>query len=91
MPRPLGEQMMLRVLAESNGTALSITDEEMLEGMRELARHEGLLVAPEGGAVWLAARKLLASGWLAPGEQILLLNTGSADKYMENAANRWEK
>ncbi|NVO30794.1 threonine synthase [Hymenobacter lapidiphilus] len=91
VPHPMGEKMMLRVLAESNGTALSITDEEMIEGMRELARHEGLLVAPEGGAVWLAARKLLASGWIAPGEQILLLNTGSADKYMENVEGRWEK
>ncbi len=88
VPHPLGEQMMLRVLAESNGTALSITDEEMMEGMRELGRHEGLFVAPEGGAVWLAARKLLASGWIAPHEQILLLNTGSGQKYMDNVEGR---
>ncbi|OWP61733.1 threonine synthase [Hymenobacter amundsenii] len=88
VPHPLGEQMMLRVLAESNGTAISITDEEMMEGMRELGRHEGLFVAPEGGAVWLAARKLLASGWIAPHEQILLLNTGSGQKYMDNVEGR---
>ncbi|MFD2787057.1 threonine synthase [Hymenobacter rubripertinctus] len=90
VPHPLGEQMMLRVLHESNGTALSITDEEMLEGMRELGRHEGLFVAPEGGAVWMAARKLLASGWISPDEQILLLNTGSGQKYMDNVEGRFK-
>ena len=88
VPHPLGEALMLRVLEESHGTALSITDEEMLEGMRELGRHEGLFVAPEGGAVWLAARRLLASGWLRPDEQILLLNTGSGQKYMDNVEGR---
>ena len=88
VPHPLGEQMMLRVLHESGGTALSITDEEMIAGMRELGRHEGLFVAPEGGALWLAARKLLASGWMKPNEQILLLNTGSGQKYLDNVLGR---
>ena len=91
VPHPLGEALMLRVLRESNGTALSITDEEMLAGMRELGRHEGLFVAPEGGAVWLAARKLLASGWIQPDEQILLLNTGSGQKYLDNVVGRAAK
>ncbi|SHJ12399.1 threonine synthase [Hymenobacter daecheongensis DSM 21074] len=84
VPRPLGELLMLDVLRESEGTAISITDAEMVEGMRELARLEGLFVAPEGAAVWMAARQLLAAGWLRPEEQILLLNTGSGQKYMAN-------
>ncbi|HEX8429080.1 threonine synthase [Hymenobacter sp.] len=91
VPRPLGEQLMLQVLDESQGTAISITDEQMLEGMRELAQLEGLFVAPEGGAVWMAARHLLESGWLKPEEQILLLNTGSAQKYLDNVEGRHEK
>ncbi|MGY2133521.1 threonine synthase [Hymenobacter sp. HD11105] len=91
VPRPLGEPMMLRVLQESNGTVVSISDEEMIEGMRELSRHEGLFVAPEGGAVWMAARQLLKSGWLQPDEQLLLLNTGSGQKYMDNVAGRFSE
>ncbi|AIZ63260.1 threonine synthase [Hymenobacter sp. DG25B] len=90
VPRPLGEALMLRVLRESGGTAVSITDEQMLEGMRELARQEGLFVAPEGAAVWMAARQLLASGWLQPHEQVVLLNTGSAQKYLENVMGRFQ-
>ncbi|TGE17555.1 threonine synthase [Hymenobacter elongatus] len=89
VPRPLGEPLMLEVLRESRGTAVSITDEQMVEGMRELGRLEGLFVAPEGAAVWMAARHLLHTGWLRADEQILLLNTGSAQKYLENVEGQY--
>ncbi|MBW3129879.1 threonine synthase [Hymenobacter profundi] len=88
VPRPLGEQMMLRVLRESGGTVVSISDEDMLEGMRELGQLEGLFVAPEGAAVWMAARHLLTAGTISPDEQILLLNTGSGQKYLDNVLGR---
>ena len=88
VPHPLGENMMLRVLHESNGTVVSVSEEGMLDGMRDLGHHEGLFVAPEGGAVWTAARQLLATGWLNPDEKILLLNTGNGQKYMDNVAGR---
>jgi threonine synthase len=88
VPHPLGEALMLQVLHESNGTVVTIQEEEMLTGMRELGRREGLFVAPEGAAVWMAARHLLATGWLRADEQVLLLNTGNGQKYMENVAGR---
>ncbi|RZK60736.1 MAG: threonine synthase [Hymenobacter sp.] len=88
VPRPLGEPLMLDVLRESQGTVVSISEEGMLEGMRELGQQEGLFVAPEGAAVWMAARQLLATGWLRADERILLLNTGSGQKYMSNVAGR---
>ncbi|MCR5887172.1 threonine synthase [Hymenobacter sp. J193] len=84
VPRPLGEALMLQVLRESGGTVVPVDDQEMLEGMRELARHEGLFVAPEGAAVWMAARKLVDAGWIGRHERMLLLNTGSGQKYLEN-------
>ena len=88
VPRPLGEPLMLQVLRESQGTVVAISEEDMLAGMRELGQQEGLFVAPEGAAVWMAARRLLAAGWLRPNERVLLLNTGSGQKYMDNVAGR---
>ena len=88
VPRPLGEPLMLSVLRESGGTVVAISEEAMLEGMRELGRHEGLFVAPEGAAIWMAARQLLAQGWLRADERLLLLNTGNGQKYMSNVAGR---
>ncbi|MBU6122989.1 threonine synthase [Hymenobacter siberiensis] len=88
VPHPLGENMMLRVLRESHGTVVSVSEEGMLDGMRDLGHQEGLFVAPEGGAVWTAARQLLATGAIHPDEKILLLNTGNGQKYMDNVAGR---
>lgn len=84
VPRPIGEQLMLKVLKESKGTALGITEEEMLKGVQELSKTEGLFVAPEGAALWMATQKMLNAGSIAPEETILLLNTGSGQKYLEN-------
>ncbi len=88
VPHPLGEALMLSVLHESNGTVVAVSEEGMLAGMRDLGQQEGLFVAPEGGAVWTAARQLLATGWLHRDEKILLLNTGNGQKYLENVAGR---
>ncbi|MCJ8164535.1 threonine synthase [Pontibacter sp. E15-1] len=89
VPRPIGEQLMLQVLFESGGTAVSVSEEEMVRGMQELSRSEGLFVAPEGAALWMACRNLLDSGLIQPEEQVLLLNTGSGQKYMENVEGKY--
>ena len=71
------------MLRQTNGTALTVTDAEMLEAGRELARAEGIFAAPEGAATVIAARKLSASGWIEPDETVVLFNTGTGYKYSE--------
>ena len=89
VPRPIGEPLMLQVLRESRGTAIAISEEGMLEGVREVARREGIFVAPEGGALWAAAKQLSAQGWLGPDEHVLLLNTGNGQKYLDHIKGTW--
>jgi len=84
VPHAFGHKLILKTLYESNGTAIDVTDEEMHNGISELARAEGLFVSPEGAAVWEAAKKLLQKGWIKEDESVVLLNTGSAYKYIEN-------
>lgn len=72
---------MLDILRRSHGTALTVTDAELMRGVYELARYQGLHCAPEGGAVWMAAKQLKDSGWIAPHETVMLFNTGAAVKY----------
>jgi threonine synthase len=81
VPSAIGDFLMLKVLRESRGTAIAVTDEELLDGVRELARYQGIYACPEAGAVWKAAVQLLGSGWLDPSERIVLFNTGSGLKY----------
>lgn len=83
VPRALGDFLMLRILRESRGMALAVEDAAMLEGVRELAETEGLLVSPEAGATLAALRYLLHEGFLAGYETTVLFLTAGAHKYAE--------
>ena len=83
VPGPLGDFLILGMLRQTKGTALTVTDEEMLEAGRELASLEGIFAAPEGAATVIATRKLAASGWIKPEETVVLFNTGTGYKYAE--------
>ncbi len=81
VPVAVGDFLMIRALRESGGTAISVSDSELLEGVRELSAHQGVYACPEGGAVWKAAQKLRESGWIKDSERVVLFNTGTGLKY----------
>jgi threonine synthase len=83
VPGPLGDFLILRMLKQTHGTALAVTDEEMLGAGKELASLEGIFAAPEGAATVSAVGKLAASGWIKPHETVVLFNTGTGYKYSE--------
>jgi len=83
VPKPLGDFLVLQAVRESGGTAVAVTDAEIMAGCNELARSEGLFVAPEGGACIAALKKLRESGFLDKADRILIYNTGSGYKYLE--------
>ena len=81
VPAAVGDALMLRALRESNGTAVAVTDDELMEGANRVARAEGIFAAPEGGATVAAFVKLRARGWIRDGERVVLFNTGSGLSY----------
>ena len=83
VPKPYGDSLILDILMKSNGTAISATDEEILEAMRHWARVEGIFAAPEGAASLVAYRKLRANGFFKPEDTVVLFNTGSGLKYLD--------
>src|SRR5437868_3023079 len=88
VPGPLGDLMILGMLRQTKGTALTVTDEEMLHAGRELASLEGIFAAPEGAATVIATRKLAASGWIQQEETVVLFNTGTGYKYTRSEERR---
>ncbi|MCC6861132.1 MAG: threonine synthase [Bryobacterales bacterium] len=91
VPKPLGDFLILGAIRASGGTALAVSDREMLDAGLRLAREEGIFAAPEGAACLAAAEKLLASGFLSPADRIVLFNTGSGLKYLEAYATRFPR
>jgi threonine synthase len=61
----------LAAIRDSGGTAISVTDEEALEGVRELAAMEGILAEPSSGGVVAALRRLMADG-LVEADQLVV-------------------
>ncbi len=91
VPKALGDFLVLRAIRESGGTAISISDEEMLDAGALLAKCQGVFPAPEGGACVAATRHLLQDGFLKPDEQIIIYNTGSGLKYLEAYSTRFPR
>ena len=83
VPAAVADYLILKVLRESNGGAVEVSDSEIVEAMKEMGRREGIFAAPEGAATWAGLKHLLVHGLVSPEERIVLLNTGSGIKYPE--------
>jgi threonine synthase len=91
VPKPLGDFLILNAVRESAGTAIAVSDAELLDAGIRLASEEGLFVAPEGAACVSALEKLLAQGFLKRGEKIVIYNTGAGLKYLEAYSTRFPR
>jgi threonine synthase len=91
VPKALGDFLVLNAVRESGGTAIAVSDDDMIEAAVELATDEGIFAAPEGGACVAALKKLLANGFLKPEERIVIYNTGSGLKYLEAYSPRFPR
>lgn len=83
VPRAIGDFLIVDALRESGGTAIAVSDEELLAATREIGAAEGLFCAPEGAACLPALRKMILAGQVKPEERVVLFNTGAGVKYLE--------
>jgi threonine synthase len=83
VPKPLGDFLILSDVYASRGEAVAVSDHDLMAACMEMARFEGILAAPEGGAGLAAIRALIAQGKIGRQESVVLFNTGSGYKYLE--------
>lgn len=88
VPKPYADYIILDILRQSGGAAVTATDAEILGAVSEWASSEGIFAAPEGAAALVAYRKLVDEGLLAPEDRVVLFNTGSGLKYLDVLAGR---
>ncbi len=81
VPAAVGDFLILRALRESNGTAVAVSDQALMEGANRLGRMQGIFACPEGGAVLAAFERLRQQGWIKEEDTVVLFNTGSGHKY----------
>lgn len=83
VPKAIGDFLILDALRASGGTAISVTDAELVAAVKEIGTATGLFVAPEGAACLPALRKLIDQNFIHDGESVVIFNTGSGVKYLE--------
>ena len=83
VPKAIGDFLILDALRASGGTAVAVTDAELVAAVGEIGAAEGIFAAPEGGACLPALRSLIEHGQVKEGETVVMFNTGSGIKYLE--------
>ena len=91
VPKPLGDFLILDAVRASGGTAIAVSDSDLIDAGIRLAEDEGIFVAPEGAACLPALEKLLASGLLKSDDEVVIYNTGSGLKYLDAYAVKFPR
>ncbi|HET9180967.1 MAG TPA: threonine synthase [Candidatus Angelobacter sp.] len=87
VPKPYADYIILDILKQSGGTAVAVSDEQIFEGVHELASKDGVFASPEGAACLPAYQMLLKQGFLKSSDKVVLFNTGSGLKYIDVIAD----
>jgi len=87
VPQAVADFLMLRAIRQSDGTALSVSDDEMLAEIPHVGRSEGIFFCPEGAACVAALRRLTQQRWIKTTDKVLIFNTASGLKYLDVISN----
>jgi threonine synthase len=82
VPKSFADRLILEDIRLSNGRAIAVSDEEIIQAQHQLAVSEGIFAAPEGAATLAGLMHLVSEGWIQPDERVVLFNTGSGLKYV---------
>jgi len=83
VPKALGDFLVLNAARDSGGKCISVNDDELMKGVSDIAKHEGMFACPEGAATYAALKKMLEEGSVDKSERVVLFNTGSGLKYTD--------
>ena len=90
VPKAYADFIILDIIRKSEGTAIAVSDDDIMAGVKEMGTGEGIFAAPEGAAALVAYKKLVESGFLSSSERVVLFNTGSGYKYVDTIAKYWD-
>ena len=91
VPKPLGDALSLAAIRASGGTAIAVTDQEILDASLEMSRETGIFPAPEGGSCLAALKKLRANSFIKSDDRIVIYNTGAGLKYIDVFSTRFPR
>jgi len=88
---PVSWKKAINAIRESHGTAETVTDEEILNAQKMLARIEGIFVEPASASSIAGLKKLIESGVIGKDEKVVCITTGHGLKDPDTAIKQCEK
>ncbi len=82
VPKPFADRLILEIIRESNGIAVEVSDHEIIDTVKRLAKIEGIMFCPEGSTTVVAVEKLVESGIIKNDDIVVIFNTASGLKYV---------
>ncbi|HTU88873.1 MAG TPA: threonine synthase [Gemmataceae bacterium] len=86
VPAAVGDFMMLDAIRASGGCAVAGREGRIIEWMRRGMSLEGISICPETAVCFDCLERLLAEGKIGGDEEVVVFNTGAAQKYPEIVA-----
>ena len=83
MPAAVGDFMMLDAIRASGGRAVAGREAAIGPWMGRAGSAEGISICPETAVCFDVLERLAGEGWVAPDEEVVVFNTGAAQKYLE--------
>ena len=83
VPKAYGDYLMLEILRNSGGVALSVTDDEIMDALQHWARVEGIFVSPRRRRVAGSLSEAEIEWDTSSDDRVVLFNTGTALKYLD--------
>jgi threonine synthase len=83
VPKAFADYLILDAVYKSNGSAVAVSDAEIVASVYEIAKTEGLFICPEGAASFAALRQLLSEGKIGETDRVVVFNTAAGIKYPE--------
>ena len=84
VPKAFGDKLILKAIYESNGCAIRVSEDAMLDALQYTAKTEGHFLSPEGSALIAAMHIARDQNQIDASENVMIINTGSGYKYVEN-------
>jgi len=81
VPSSRADSLILRALRESGGTAVAVSDDSILDAVREVSLHAGVFPSPEGAATWAGLKHLVESGEIDGSSRIVMVITAGGSRY----------
>jgi threonine synthase len=81
VPGPFAGRQILRIIRESGGAACAVSEQEIVDAQKLMARLEGIWTAPEPAALLAALLRLRSAGEVEVDARVVMILTGSGIKY----------